>query len=235
MATDRPPPLDKLTVGGNASSFATRGETGEGSQACFGRRTAAIVLSITLLAGFATACGDDDDQGGAADATDDATAGAEGGEQVLRIGVIAPLDDGLTAFGHGIENSVQLAVDQANEEETIEGWEIEVLAEDDSSEPEIGAEAAETVAADDSVIGVVGTYNSGVASEVAPVLNDAGIAMISPANTDATLTLGQDRENPSRPFENYFRMVASDAHQGPFLADYAAGDLGAAHRLDREP
>ena len=204
-----------------------------GHRLASGRRTAAIVLSITLLAGFATACGDDDDQGGAADATDDATAGAEGGEQVLRIGVIAPLDDGLTAFGHGIENSV-LAVDQANEEETIEGWEIEVLAEDDSSEPEIGAEAAETVAADDSVIGVVGTYNSGVASEVAPVLNDAGIAMISPANTDATLTLGRTaRTRParSRTTSGWWRATPTRGlpgglrRRGPRRRD----------RLDREP
>lgn len=194
------------------------------------RRVGALVLSFTLLTAFA-ACSDDDEQGGAADATDatdDASAAGEDGGQVLRIGVIAPLDDGLTSFGHGIENSVQLAVDQANEAEAIEGWEIEVAAEDDSSEPELGAEAAETVAADDSVIGVVGTYNSGVAAEVAPILNDAGIAMITPGNTDATLTLGEDRENPVRPFENYFRMVSSDAHQGPFLATYAAEDLGAA-------
>lgn len=172
---------------------------------------------MLLLAALVASCGDDD--------SDSGSAGSDG--KVVKIGVIAPLDAGLTSFGHGIENSVRLAVDQANADDAIPGWEIEVTAVDDSSDPATGAQAAETIAGDDAVVGVVGTYNSGVAAEVAPILDEAGIAMISPGNTDPTLTLGPDRANPSRPYDVYFRMVATDAQQGPFLARYASGDLGA--------
>jgi branched-chain amino acid transport system substrate-binding protein len=181
-------------------------------------RSAFVPFAVALLlAAVAVSCGDDDSDGG--------TSGSDG--KVVKIGVIAPLDAGLTSFGHGIENSVRLAVDQANAEDAITGWEIEVDAQDDSSDPVIGAQAAETIAGDDAVIGVVGTYNSGVAAEVAPVLDQAGIAMISPSNTDPTLTIGPDRSAPSRQFDTYFRMVATDAQQGPFLASYATEDLGA--------
>ena len=181
-------------------------------------RSAFVSFAVALLlAALAVSCGDDDSDGGT----------KESNGKVVKIGVIAPLDAGLTSFGHGFENSVQLAVDQANADDAIPGWTIEVEAVDDSSDPAIGAAAAETIAGDDAVVGVVGTYNSGVATEVAPILDEAGIAMISPGNTDPTLTIGPDRTNPSRQFDVYFRMVATDAQQGPFLAGYASGDLGA--------
>jgi len=61
----------------------------------------------------------------------------------------------------------------------------------------------------------------GVAAVVAPLLESAGIAMISPGNTNPSLTIGPDRDAPQRQFDNYFRMVANDAQQGGFLAAYA--------------
>jgi ABC-type branched-subunit amino acid transport system substrate-binding protein len=146
---------------------------------------------------------------------------------VVKIGVIAPIDAGLTSFGRGIRNSVELAVNEANARSAIPGWRIEVDAQNDSSDPATGEHAAQTLAADPAVIGVVGTYNSGVAATAAPVLTQHGIAMISPSNTDPTLTHGADRAHPTRPHRTYFRMVATDAEQGPFLARYAREHLHA--------
>jgi branched-chain amino acid transport system substrate-binding protein len=192
---------------------------------------------MVLLLALAGACGSDSDDSAGGDTTTTASdgststtaaAGEDGEPGVVKIGVVAPLDDGLVSFGHGIENSVQLAVDQANARDAIPGFTIEVEAVDDSSDPETGKAAAEKLAADPSVIGVVGPYNSGVGAEVAPVLQEAGIALISPGNTDPSLTIGEDRDNPERQFDNYFRLVATDAEQGPFLATYAVDGLGAA-------
>ena len=50
---------------------------------------------------------------------------------------------------------------------------------------------ANAYAANDKVIGVIGTFNSGCAAIIIPVLNqapDGGIAMVSPANTYVCLT-----------------------------------------------
>lgn len=180
------------------------------------RAVAVAVMAVWALG--AAACGDDDEP------QDDGT-GAQAEERVATIGVVVPLEAGLVDFGRGILNAVELAVDAADEADAVPGWRIEVRALDDSSDPATGRAAAEELAADDSVIGVVGTYNSGVAQEVAPVLEDAGIVMISPGNTDPALTLGDDPSNPERPHDNYFRMVAADDVQGPFLAQQAAGPL----------
>jgi branched-chain amino acid transport system substrate-binding protein len=155
------------------------------------------------------------------------SSGSSSGTHVAKIGVVAPLEKGLTQFGRGIRNSVQVAVNEANARKALAGWKFEVKAEDDSSDPTTGEAAARRLVADGNVIGVVGTYNSGVAAKVAPVLDSAGIVMISPGNTDPTLTLGADSAHPVRPHANYFRMVAADNVQGPFLAKSAFTDLKA--------
>lgn len=146
-------------------------------------------------------------------------------QPTLTIGVLAPLDAGLTQFGRGIRNSVQLAVDEAVEANLLPGWRVSVRAVDDSSDPSTGLRNAPRLRDDPTVIGVVGTYNSGVAAAVAPDFESAGIALVSPGNTNPTLTLGPDRDHPVRPYDNYFRMVANDALQGIFLGRIAV-DLG---------
>jgi len=49
---------------------------------------------------------------------------------------------------------------------------------------------------------------------------------VPPGNTDPALTVGDDPTNPQRQFDNYFRVVATDADQGDVLAAYASVDLG---------
>ncbi len=144
-------------------------------------------------------------------------------DSTVTVGVLAPLAGGLTQFGRGIRNSVQLAVDEARAANLLPGWRLRVVAVDDSSNPAIGSSNARRLLDDPTVIGVVGTYNSGVAAAVLPALASTGIALVSPGNTDPTLTLGPDRDHPMRPYGDYFRMVANDARQGGFLARAAAG------------
>jgi branched-chain amino acid transport system substrate-binding protein len=180
-------------------------------------RSSAIALLPLLLA---VACGGGDEKtisGGSAQAT-----------KVVKIGVIAPLSGDLTATGTGIRNSVDLAIRQANEKNKVPGWRIELAAEDDAAKPDVGAQAAAKLSSDATVVGVVGTYNSSVALQTAPVLDKANIVQISPANTNDTLTRGQNfKASPTRPYKNYFRTATLDSLQGGFAADYATNDLKA--------
>lgn len=153
--------------------------------------------------------------------------GATADEKVVKIGVIAPLSGSLTALGAGIRNGVDLAVRRANEAKKIEGWRIVVAAEDDTGSPDPGANAAAKLSDDPAVAAVVGTLNSSVAEKVAPKLNDEKIVMVSPANTNPTLSQGADPDNRQRPFEYYFRVSTTDLVQGPFAADYAYDEAGA--------
>jgi branched-chain amino acid transport system substrate-binding protein len=148
-------------------------------------------------------------------------AGAATSGRTVTIGVIAPIDGGLTSFGHGIRDSVQLAVSEANKAKAIPGWKIRLKVLDDSSDAAKGTAAAATMAADPSVAAVVGPYNSGVAQAMLPTLRSGGLALISPSNTLTSLTLGDDQANPTRQYDNYFRLVGADAAQAQFLADQA--------------
>ena len=90
---------------------------------------------------------------------------------------------------------------------------------------------ANAYAANDKVIGILGTFNSGCAQIIIPVVNqapDGGIPMVSPANTFACLTVNlpggcastePDKYYPSGT-RNYVRVVAHDAYQGAALAEF---------------
>jgi branched-chain amino acid transport system substrate-binding protein len=73
-----------------------------------------------------------------------------------------------------------------------------------------------------SVIGVVGTFNSGCAKIIVPILNRANpgpLGMVSPANTNPGLTKKWDPGEPQKYYptgvRNYARVVATDDFQGP--------------------
>jgi branched-chain amino acid transport system substrate-binding protein len=151
--------------------------------------------------------------------------GADSGK-VVKIGVIAPLSGALTALGVGIRNGADLAVRQANDQKKIKGWRIVLAPEDDTATPDVGASAATKLSDDKAVMGVIGTLNSSVAEKVAPILNSQKVVMVSPSNTNPSLTQGTDANNKARPFEYYFRVATTDAIQGPFAANFAYQTAG---------
>lgn len=176
------------------------------------RKHRLVAVGATLLAATMafSACGSRAEEAGTGSET----------AKVAKIGVIAPLSGDLSALGLGIRNSVDLAIRQANESNAIPGWKLEMAAEDDEAKPDVGKNAATKLAGDDAVVGVVGTLNSSVAQSVQPVLAAANIAMVSPANTNPSLTRGPDLANPKRTYANYFRTCTTDDVQGPFAAKY---------------
>jgi branched-chain amino acid transport system substrate-binding protein len=151
-------------------------------------------------------------------------ANGNGSDKVVKIGVVAPLSGALTAIGVGIRNGADLAVKQANEAKKIKGWKIVLAPEDDTATPDVGANAATKLSDDKSVMAVIGTLNSSVAEKVAPILNGQKVVMVSPSNTNPSLTQGTDPNKKVRPFEYYFRVATTDAIQGPFAANFAYND-----------
>lgn len=186
------------------------------------RRT---IVTAAILAGALglTACGTNREEatgtgGGAACDTSKGT---------LIIGMIAPLSGGLSALGLGMKNSADLAVDQANQNCTVPGYQLAFQPEDDQATPQIAGQAATKLASDPNVVGVVGTLNSSTAQVVQPILSERGIVMVSPANTGPALTMGENAATaPSRQFDNYFRIATTDLIQGPFAANYLVQTAG---------
>lgn len=186
-------------------------------------RRRAVVTAAILAGGLVlSACGTNREEGGGA-----AGGACDTSKGTLVVGMVAPLSGPLSALGLGMQNSADLAVDQANQNCTVPGYALRLQAEDDQSQPAIAANAATRLASDPNVVGVVGTLNSSTAQTVQPILLERGIVQVSPANTNPTLTQGEAYETaPARPFSNYFRVATTDAVQGPFGAQYLVNTAG---------
>jgi branched-chain amino acid transport system substrate-binding protein len=105
------------------------------------------------------------------------------------------------------------------------------IAETGLWDPEQCRANAEAYADDSLVLGVVGTYNSGCAAEMIPILNqapDGPVAMVSPGNTLICLTEPADTCAADEPRSlypsgerSYARVIPNDAFQGAALAELA--------------
>jgi branched-chain amino acid transport system substrate-binding protein len=138
---------------------------------------------------------------------------------VVKIGHIAPLTGAAAHVGKDLENGARLALEEINHAGLfINGQKIilQLDSQDDAADPRIGTEAAQRLI-DDKVVAVVGHLNSGVNIPASKLYNDAGITNITPAASNPLLTM--------QGFKTEFRLVATDADQGPALAKFAASNL----------
>jgi len=128
-------------------------------------------------------------------------------------------------------NGIRMALDEVSG--AIDGVKIQYEDMDDASpqrgnwDPAVEAQNANKAVRDESVIGYIGTYNSGASKISMPILNTAGLVMISPGNTYPGLTKpGMGEANEPRIYRpsgkiNYFRVVPTDDLQGRVAAEWA--------------
>jgi branched-chain amino acid transport system substrate-binding protein len=180
---------------------------------------------------MASACGKKD-EGGASTAASAASAVAVPAASapapapaseatVVKIGHVAPLTGLQAHLGKDNENGARLALEEISAQGlTIDGHSIrlELDGQDDAADPRVGTEAAQKLV-DDHVVAVIGHMNSGVSIPASKIYSDAGIAQISPSTTNPQYT--------KQGYKTTFRVVATDALQGPVLASYAMKTLHA--------
>ncbi|WP_186063385.1 branched-chain amino acid ABC transporter substrate-binding protein [Burkholderia gladioli] len=136
-------------------------------------------------------------------------------DQVVKIGHVAPLTGGIAHLGKDNENGARLAVEEINAKGlTIGGQKItlQLDAQDDAADPRTATQVAQKLV-DDKVVAVVGHLNSGTTIPASKIYSDAGIVQISPSATNPAYT--------QQGFKTAYRVVATDAQQGPALANYA--------------
>ncbi len=132
---------------------------------------------------------------------------------------------GPTAFlGEDSAGAVELVILQRDGE--LLGREIELIEEDSLCSAEGGQQAAQRIAADESMLGVIGTSCSSAGVAALPIISEAGLVMISPTNTSPVLT-NPDEEAGGVWQEGYFRTAHNDLFQGAIAAEYAINELGA--------
>ena len=142
-------------------------------------------------------------------------------DATVKIGHVGPLTGAIAHLGKDNENGARLAIEEINKAGlTINGKKVvlELVAEDDAGDPKTGTAVAQKLV-DAKVVAVVGHLNSGVSIPASKIYSDAGIVQISPSSTNPAYTLQN--------FKTTYRVVATDAQQGPALANYAGKSLKA--------
>src|SRR5918999_1230611 len=186
------------------------------------RWLAATGCLVAALAMGAAACGDDDEPEGGG-------GGEGGGGRTLNVYSSLPLQGAsrpqTTAMVQGMELALEQAGNKAGE------FTIRYQSLDDSTAqagswtPEATQANARQVAQDENAAVYIGEFNSGASAISIPILNEAGVPQISPANTAVGLTSdepGADAGEPDKYYPSgqrtYARIVPKDTIQGAALA-----------------
>ena len=199
------------------------------------RRSLSLFASLFAVLAFAAAgCG-----GGGGQAGGGGTTGGGGTSgKTLKIVSDLPLQGSDRVQTTQMNEAIKFVLEQAGNKAgpynlTFQAYDDTTAAAGKWDEAKC-AENARSYAESQDIVGNVGTYNSGCAAIEIPILNEASVAMISPANTAVGLTHsgpGSESGEPQKYYptgsRNYARVVASDDNQGKVAAKYMKEKLGA--------
>ena len=147
-----------------------------------------------------------------------------GAQTVIKIGIDLPVSGADAASGVPTQNGAMLAIEQANKT-APKGIVFAAVALDDAvggkHNPQQGANNLKSLVADPQVLGVVGPFNSNVATAEIPISNLAGLVQVSPSNTNPDLTKTAKFRTAHPNVINYFRVCTTDLIQGRAGATFA--------------
>jgi branched-chain amino acid transport system substrate-binding protein len=202
-----------------------------------------LILLVAVLALAAAGCGGDDDDGG------DGGGGGGGAVEALPSASCGPIRKGeeepdaliasdfpLQGANRSLTTEMADAIEYMLEQQdwkagdTVLGYQScdDSTAQAGSWDSAKCSSNGRAYANNASVIGVIGTFNSGCAKLVIPIANRESLAMVSPANTYPGLTEGGPGTEAGEPdnyypsgTRNYARVVWNDQFQGAANAQYA--------------
>ena len=119
--------------------------------------------------------------------------------------------------GQEMKQVVELLAEQYNQAGGVLGRKIEILTEDDGSDPRTASLAANKLATR-NIVAVIGTYGSSITEASQSIFDEAGIVQIANGSTAVRLS--------AKGMPNFFRTCPRDDDQGKMAAS-ALKKLGA--------
>jgi branched-chain amino acid transport system substrate-binding protein len=140
------------------------------------------------------------------------------GQEKIRIGLLMSMTGDTANFGISSSNAIRMAADDVNKAGGINGKQIELLLQDDRSDPTEAANITTRFVSQDNVHAIIGEVGSSRTLAAAPIAQNAKIPMLTPSSTNPDVTKKG----------NYiFRSCFIDSVQGPAMAQFAASTLKA--------
>ena len=150
----------------------------------------------------------------------------------LKIGIDLSLTGADAESAERIANGGILAFEEANAAHTVKGYTFKVEKLDDATptagqyDPVQAANNARKMVGDRAFVAALGPQMSGAGKAMAPILSEGDLAIITPSSTNPDITDPKFAAQ-YRPAGKaiYFRTVATDAYQGPNMANYMGKTL----------
>ena len=202
------------------------------------QRFFAVFALFAALTFVAAACADDEGDGTGDTGPTDTTGGAVDCEadefgcveiaagEPIHIASLLAISGDVAFLGTDSNNGITLAIDNLDgaldaTPGQLLGHDIEFTQEDDGCSAEGGQAGGTALAADTTIVAVIGTSCSSSALGVADtILSDVGVLLFSPSNTNPGLT----SEEAHQPF--YARTAHNDKIQGAIAAEFVFNELG---------
>jgi branched-chain amino acid transport system substrate-binding protein len=179
-----------------------------------------LLALVVTLAALAAGCGGDDEAGegeagGGETAAATDTEAAEPVECSATIGIMGPFTGDVAAIGQEQLNWAKFAVANFNEEN---GTDFTLFEGDDQLDPAQSSTLAPQFVSNSDIVAVVGPAGSQNVEAVGEIFSRESLAFVSSSATATDLT---------ERFDSFFRVVPTDADQGPTDAQYMIDELGA--------
>jgi branched-chain amino acid transport system substrate-binding protein len=172
-----------------------------------GVRILIVILGLSLLlAGCGTKT--------SGSSNSSSSSNSSGGDKVY-IGWVAPLTGTGANYGEQMLNGAKLAAKEINAAGGINGKQIEIVSQDDKSDPKEAANIAQMYTGDDRIAGVLGNYNSSCGLAGAPIYDQANLPVIH---------VGTSPEFSKHKHNSMFRISVTDAFQGSFVSKWMADE-----------
>ncbi|HEV8642442.1 MAG TPA: ABC transporter substrate-binding protein [Methylomirabilota bacterium] len=116
------------------------------------------------------------------------TAGAAQSPAPVKIGVIQPLSGPVAASGNYVRMGAEIGRDWINARGGVRGRKVELLIEDNKSDPKEAASAAEKLIVRDKVPAIMGAWGSSMTLAAMPKLEEYGVPMVVETSSAASIT-----------------------------------------------
>lgn len=157
------------------------------------KKILSLTLSLALIISALSGCG-----GGSSSSTPSLSgSGSSTGteapkKETIKIAVYGPLTGDHAEYGISFKVSAELMAKKWNEKGGAGGYNIEIVSFDDKSNGEEAATIAEKVVEDMDVVGIIGSYVSGVSMAATPTFQEAGLVNISASASHPDFTKAGD-------------------------------------------
>lgn len=132
-------------------------------------------------------------------------------EEVITIGRILPLTGGAADYGQSEKRGTDLALEEINSPEKLQGYQLNIIYEDSQSDVKNGISAMNKLITINRVPVVIGETVSGITLALAPIANETRTLLLSPLSSQAEIT-------DAGPY--VFRVMPSDAFQAKLLTEW---------------